>query len=176
MTVDATGPEHPEVVLMCGVAGAGKTAIALSLEASGYVRLSVDEEVWAANGRFGIDYPASDYAALSLAARLRLRQQLIELVDARAHVVVDFSFWNQAARNEYKEIITEHGGRWRLIYLRVPETELRRRLVERSQRFDANAAFTVDDELLASYLAGFEEPHDEGEQIIDWSAPDPEAC
>ncbi len=158
---------------MCGVAGSGKTTYARRLEASGYVRLSVDEEVWATNGQYGIDYPASDYAALSQAATLRLRHRLIELIDARARIVIDFSFWNKAARDEYKELVNAHGGHWRLIYLKVPETELRRRLAERSQRFDANAAFTIDDELLDIYLAGFEEPHDEGEQVIDWNERNP---
>jgi hypothetical protein len=54
MTADASGPVRPEVVLLSGVAGAGKTTYALGLEALGYVRLSVDEEVWAANGRHGV--------------------------------------------------------------------------------------------------------------------------
>ena len=31
---------------MCGIAGAGKTTYAKALEASGWVRLSIDEEVW----------------------------------------------------------------------------------------------------------------------------------
>lgn len=171
MTADASRPVRPEVVLLSGVAGAGKTTYALGLEALGYVRLSVDEEVWAANGRYGVDYPASDYASHSQAAGRLLLERLVDLVEARADVVVDLSFWSKASREEYKQVITARGGRWRLIYLNVPQTELRRRLAARSARFDANAAFTVDDELLAVYLAGFEEPHDEGEQIINWSDP-----
>ena len=39
-------PQKPLVVMMCGVAGAGKTTLAKQLEAAGYLRLSIDEEVW----------------------------------------------------------------------------------------------------------------------------------
>jgi signal recognition particle GTPase len=35
----------PRVVLMCGLAGSGKTTYATQLEVQGYVRLSIDEEV-----------------------------------------------------------------------------------------------------------------------------------
>ena len=34
------------VVLMCGIAGSGKTTLSQNLEKHGYVRLSIDEEVW----------------------------------------------------------------------------------------------------------------------------------
>jgi len=36
---------RPEVVLLCGVAGAGKTTYAKRLETCGHVRLSIDEEI-----------------------------------------------------------------------------------------------------------------------------------
>jgi len=96
MTADASGPVRPEVVLLCGVAGAGKTTYALGLEALGYVRLSVDEEVWAANGRYGVDYLASDYTSQSLAAGRLLLERLVDLVEACADVVVDLSFWKSS--------------------------------------------------------------------------------
>ncbi|MEV1201147.1 AAA family ATPase [Microbispora rosea] len=41
------------VVMMCGVAGAGKTTYAQELEQRGYARLSIDEAVWALIGRDG---------------------------------------------------------------------------------------------------------------------------
>src|SRR3569832_116362 len=49
------------VVMMCGVAGSGKTTFAQQLEQAGYVRLSIDEEIWSTNGRYGIDYSPDDY-------------------------------------------------------------------------------------------------------------------
>ena len=47
----------PLVVMMCGVAGSGKTTFAQQLEKEGFLRLSIDEEIWAAHGRYGIDFP-----------------------------------------------------------------------------------------------------------------------
>ncbi|NMA75480.1 MAG: ATP-binding protein [Bacteroidales bacterium] len=43
--------------MMCGVAGSGKTTFAQKLEKIGFSRLSIDEEIWSTNGRYGIDYP-----------------------------------------------------------------------------------------------------------------------
>jgi hypothetical protein len=54
----------PVVYLLCGLTGPGKTTCAKQLEAAGAVRLSVDEEVFARHGRYGVDYPASEYFAL----------------------------------------------------------------------------------------------------------------
>ncbi|MOA29786.1 hypothetical protein D3C78_1508240 [compost metagenome] len=56
---------------------------------------------------------------------------------------------------------------WKLIYLKVHPDELRERLRIRSQRFDANAAFTITEEILSSFLEGFEIPSGEGEIIIE---------
>lgn len=52
---------HSLVVMMCGVAGSGKTTFAQQLEEAGFIRLSIDEEIWAINGRYGIDYPTEKY-------------------------------------------------------------------------------------------------------------------
>lgn len=38
---------RPLVVMRCGVAGSGKSTFARFLETEGFVRLSVDQEVWA---------------------------------------------------------------------------------------------------------------------------------
>jgi adenylate kinase family enzyme len=43
---------------MCGVAGSGKTTFSQQLEKEGFVRLSIDEEIWITNGHYGIDIPA----------------------------------------------------------------------------------------------------------------------
>jgi dephospho-CoA kinase len=68
------------VVLMCGVAGSGKTTFAKLLERKGFARLSIDEEVWSGSGRFGLDSDAADYPRHLEAARGRLRRRLIELM------------------------------------------------------------------------------------------------
>ena len=154
------------VIMMCGVAGSGKTTYSQGLEAEGYIRLSVDEEIWTRFGRYGIDYDPARYEDYKQIAEDVLRARLVELVRARQNVVVDLSFWRKASRDKYKALIEILGASWELIYLNVPPQELRRRLAERSKRFDANAAFVIDDETLARFLHGFEPPIGEGEVVI----------
>jgi predicted kinase len=151
---------------MCGVAGSGKTTYAQRLEAAGYVRLSIDEEVWARFGRYGVDYDPDRYAEYSERAEATLRQRLHDLIDQGRNVVVDFSFWERRNRDRYKKLIEGAGGRWRLVYLQVPADVLRRRLDRRNRRFDANAAFPIHEPTLTRYLGGFEAPAGEGEEVV----------
>lgn len=156
----------PIIVMMCGVAGSGKTTFAQKLEKEGFVRLSIDEDIWSTHGRFGVDYPEENYESYQKESEKKLRMELVNLIQARYHVVVDFSFWQRQRRNEYKQLIERHGGVWELIYLKVPPDELRQRLLIRSERFDANAAFPITEDVLAQYLTGFETPSGEGETVI----------
>jgi predicted kinase len=159
---------QPEVVLMCGLAGSGKTTYAKQLETEGYVRLSIDEELWHSFGRYGIDYSTERYGELSEIVERRLRERLITYIVGGADVVVDFSFWKRQDRDAYKALVDAHGGRWRLVYLDVPSSELRRRLQLRSGRFDADAAFPIDEPVFERYLTMFEQPLGEGEEVIAW--------
>jgi predicted kinase len=156
---------------MCGVAGSGKTTYAQRLEGEGYVRLSIDEEVWSRFGRHGIDYDAALYPSHAAAVEIELRDRLVSLISQDRDVVVDFSFWQRATRDRYKQLVEEAGGRWQLVYLKVEVSVLRQRLAERSRRFDANAAFPITDDILATYLIGFEEPDGEGEDVIPSESP-----
>ena len=134
---------------------------------NGFILLSIDEDIWKHKGRFGIDYPAEHYEQYKTESEMRLRYELINLINEKKDVVVDFSFWQQSRRNEYKRLIEEGGGRWELIYLKVQPHVIRERLRIRSERFDANAAFPVTEEILTSFLEGFEIPRGEGELVIE---------
>lgn len=156
----------PLVVMMCGVAGSGKTTFSQLLEKEGFVRLSIDEEIWATHGRYGIDFPNESMEEFDKAAEQKLRNKLIELIHNKQQVVIDFSFWNRAKRDSYKRMIEKSGGKWKLIYLKVHKDDLRARLKRRNNRFDANA-FPVTEELLAIYLNSFEIPEGEGELVVE---------
>jgi len=157
----------PVIVMMCGIAGAGKTTYAQKLEKDGYIRLSVDEELWSTYGRYSIDYPAEKYEEYSKFVREKLSKKLTSLIQQKKNVVIDSSFWQRARRDKYKQLIEKTGGQWKLIYLKANPELLRARLRKRSERFDANAAFTITDDILEMYLDGFEEPLDEGEIVIE---------
>ncbi|MEU9121086.1 ATP-binding protein [Streptomyces sp. NPDC048506] len=155
------------VVLMCGLPGAGKTTYAMELVRSGYVRLSIDEVVWQRLGQrdAGLVLEVEAFDQLKEEVRCEQRQQLVELMLAGRDVVVDYSFWSRAARDDYKVLIENHGCRWELVHLKADQTTLERRLEVRNDEEGANSV-TVDKTLFNRYLANFEEPNGEGEQVV----------
>jgi predicted kinase len=154
------------ICMMCGIAGAGKTTAAKVLETRGFLRLSIDEWIWKNCGRYGVDYEPGSYPSLQLQAEAQLRLQLVEVMKRRQAAVIDFSFWQRSRRGAYRQLIEREARPWVLLYLKVGKPLLRERLEKRKARFDANAAFPIDEELLDRYIAGFEEPCGEGEVLV----------
>lgn len=87
----------PLVVVMCGIAGSGKTTFSQKLE-----KEVIDEEVWSTNGRYGNDYPTKKYREYLDEAHLRLRNKLVKLIHDKQQVVVDSSFWRGSERDVFK--------------------------------------------------------------------------
>ncbi|GAA2852434.1 hypothetical protein Acy02nite_51900 [Actinoplanes cyaneus] len=158
-------PDKPIVYLLAGLTGSGKTTLAKTLEASGVTRLSVDEEVFARHGRHGIDYPEHEYPARERPVVEYTRHRMVELIQTGYSVVLDYGLWRRDEREDYKRLVDHAGGRWRLLYFRVDRDELLRRLTERNHRGDANA-LAVTAHMLDDFIARFEPPHNEGEEII----------
>lgn len=158
-------PEPGVVVMMCGLAGSGKTTYARRLEARGYRRLSVDEIIWRRIGHDAALLDPTEYEQHQATADQELQEELIRLMAARQPVVLDKSFWSRATRDRYKALIKEYGGTWILIYLKAAPDTLRRRLAIRNAQ-DGPSSVTVSPELLDRYLMSFEEPRDEGEHTI----------
>ncbi|WP_043464185.1 ATP-binding protein [Kitasatospora sp. MBT66] len=154
------------VYLLVGLTGSGKTTYATqALEPAGAVRLSVDELVHERHGRYGVDYPEHRYFDLEAPVVVEVRERLAELVAAGTDVVLDHGLWLQRDREEWKKLVAEAGGRWRLLYFPVPKDELLRRLEERNEREDANA-LTVTASALDDFYERFDVPEGEGEEIV----------
>lgn len=160
-------PEPSLVVMMCGIAGSGKTTFAKKLEAKGFRRLSIDEEIWKNYGQYGVDYTESEYGLCQDKARQIVESKLVNYLEKDYPVVLDLSFWCRAHRDKARQVIREHNGTCKLVYLKVPREILRERLKIRSQRCDANAAFTITDDILNRYIKGFEVPVDEDPMVIE---------
>ncbi|MFC5640114.1 ATP-binding protein [Kitasatospora cinereorecta] len=155
------------VVLMCGLPGAGKTTYAMGLVRRGYARLSIDEVVWQRLGQrdAGLVLEEAAFDRLKEEVRREQRAELVELMLAGRDVVIDYSFWSRAARDDYKALVERHGCRWELVHLKADRATLERRLAVRNGQEGANAV-TVDERLLHRYLAHFEEPTGEGERVL----------
>lgn len=141
----------------CGPAGAGKTTWATAREATGWARLSMDEEVWA---RGYVDHDAPHAVLLEIEAELRSR--LLALIGEGRDVVVDLSFSTRAIRAEYRTLVRDAGARCELVWFEVPIAVLRERLALRDRTRGPNAV-RLDDATLTRYVEGFEVPTpDEG--------------
>jgi predicted kinase len=156
---------QPLVYLLAGLTGSGKTTFAKALEASGVVRLSVDEEVFARHGRYGVDYPEHEYRERERPIVEHTRQRLVELIRAGHSVVLDYGLWLRGERDDYKHLVEDAGGRWRLLYFRVDRQELLRRLTDRNRAVGADA-LPVTNRMLDDFIARFEPPSGEGEEIV----------
>jgi predicted kinase len=156
----------PDVYLLVGLTGAGKTTYSKRvLEPAGVVRLSVDELIFHKHGRYGIDYPASVYFELYAPALEIVRETLLAELDRGRDVALDLGIWSRADRDDWKTRIEAAGARWRLLYFPVSYAELRQRLAERN-RLDGPDALRVEESDLDDFYARFEEPTDEGEEVI----------
>ncbi|HEX5376048.1 MAG TPA: ATP-binding protein [Solirubrobacterales bacterium] len=156
--LDELPPEPGFVVLMCGVAGSGKTTFSQQLAARGFARISIDEMIWNSAGRYGLDYPPEAYGEKVSAAREALKLEVLKLLARRQSVVVDSAFWNRAHRQSFAALVASNGGHHRIVYLKASKATLQARLEKRRSRFDANAALPIDDDLLERFLETFEEP------------------
>ncbi len=160
----------PVVYLLTGLTGSGKTTYAKTLAAQGVIRLSVDEEVHRRHGRYGVDYPEHRYFDLERPVLAEASDRLGQLVRAGHDVVFDYGLWRRAERDAHKELVEDAGGRWRLLYFPVDRAELLRRLAARNLREDPDA-LTVTPEALDDFSQRFEQPHDEGEEIVSSDPP-----
>ena len=90
------------------------------------------------------------------------------LLQDGSDMVLDRSFWAKEDRDRYRELIGKGKGRVVLVYLKAEEQFLWNRIVERRRRgVDADSALDIKEELLDSYLRGFEVPDGEEEIVID---------
>ncbi|BCW65519.1 hypothetical protein NicSoilB4_02820 [Arthrobacter sp. NicSoilB4] len=136
---------------MCGPAGAGKSTIARQLEAAGMTRLSVERTAWQMGLRampLGVENQREIDAAL--------RGRLVALVESGEDVVLDFSFWSLAMREDYRRLLRPLGVEPETIYLATPRDEVLARIRARGANHPDD--FSLSEELAAEYFDHFEVP------------------
>jgi predicted kinase len=159
-------PEPRLVVLMCGLAGSGKTWFSQELEGRGFNRIAIDEIIWNSAGRYGLDYRPEAYGEMVSASREVMKVELARLLAQDEPVVVDSAFWSRAHRQVFAELVASNDGRHQIVYLKASKATLQARLAQRRSRFDANAAFPIDDQQLERFIEAFEEPAADEQALV----------
>lgn len=150
----------PIAYLLCGLPGTGKTTYAKKLEERGITRLTLDEEVFK---RYGRNFSPKELIPNQDAVKTDFKRMTAGEIAAGHSVVVDSGFWKKTDRDEYKQLITNAGGIWKLVYFDAGTETLQTRLAERNLT-DAETEHVITADMLDSFIAQFEPPQGEGEQ------------
>lgn len=114
-------------------------------------RLSFDQEAWS-RGITTMPLPPEVHRDIEDV----LRARLVELVRAGADVVVDFSFWSRAMREEYRGLLRSLGVVPETVYLATDRATALRRIAARAAGDGDD--FAISAELAAFYFDHFEPP------------------
>ena len=154
-------PTMPTIFLLTGLPCSGKSTYSRALGQQGLTRLCLDELMYAKHGRAGKDYPGAQQPLLEPAVLQDLKMQVATLVRAGVSVVVDHGLGTRAAREEWKQIVVDAGGRWRLISFEQPLPVLQHRL--RLRNADPRHG-VLNEATLDWMVANSETPAGEGEE------------
>lgn len=143
--------------LICGLPCAGKTTFARQLEQKrAALRLTPDE--WHIR-LFGMDFLENEEAHN---ARHTVVEELMWGVAARAlvlgvDVILDFGFWSQSERQDFRLRAAQLGASSEVHYLAVPEAELLARLTARNAQLTEHT-FLIPEVKLKEWLTIFQPP------------------
>lgn len=145
-----------DVVMMCGVSGAGKTFVARRLEAQGFVRLSADADVWQAYGEGYARMSQAEQHVIYMRALGNIIGRVPELLRQGKRVVIDASMCKRARRDEVADMCRQAGANHMIAYLDSSRATLLERLKARNGTGPDDQF--VSEEELDRFLAHFEVP------------------
>ncbi|AVH61858.1 MULTISPECIES: AAA family ATPase [Streptomyces] len=140
----------PRAILMSAMPGAGKTALALTLEQAGFRRLCPDEEMFRRYGHYGRDFPRGEFRVREAPVLKDIALELQESLQSGRDTVVDHGFWTPEERAQWAATAMEAGGVPVLVYLPVPHEVRWERIRERNTQslVDPNAIEFSEEDLL----------------------------
>ncbi len=145
----------PTLHLVCGLPCAGKTTLARQLEPR-YATLRLTPDEWHTR-LFGHDVEAAEHT---------VRHDLIEslLLDIAArvltldvNVILDFGFWSQSEREDYRTRAARLGASSEIHYVHAPDDVLFERLARRNAKLPQGVAW-IPEAKLTEWIELFQPP------------------
>jgi predicted kinase len=153
----AVGVERTKVgrlVILCGLAGSGKSTVAVALErAFGAVRLSSDE--WLDDLGFDLDDESARARVEDLQQRLA-----VEMVSCGTTVIYESGGWTRAERDALRDAARSAGATVEFRFLDVPIEVLWPRLEARNAALPPATA-VIEHHDLVSWASQFERPDED---------------
>lgn len=148
----------PNLYMLCGLPGSGKTQRALELEAAGEgILLNADSWVCQL-------YPDDAEAAARDERKFLVHEVQWELVErlltGGISVILDWGVWSRAERDQYRQRGRELGANVHTVFLDAPLETLHVRLADRNRDLPPGT-FHISAEELDEWAAIFEPPTDE---------------
>jgi predicted kinase len=141
--------------LMVGLPCSGKTTLARKLEHElPALRLTPDE--WQIP-LFGQDAEDPEHDARHSLIEAMLWNIASRVLELGINVILDYGFWAQEEREEYRLRAQQLGASSEVHYLDVPEDELLRRLAKRNLQ-PSQESFVISEAAMMPWLAFFQKP------------------
>jgi predicted kinase len=141
--------------LMVGLPCSGKTMLAKKLEHErSALRLTPDE--WQI-GLFGQDAKESEHNARHSFIEAMLWNIASRALELGMNVILDFGFWAQEEREDYRLRAKRLGASSEIHFLDVPEEELLRRLAIRNSQ-PSQESFHISEEAMKPWIEFFQKP------------------
>lgn len=131
--------------LVCGLPCAGKTTLARQLEQE-YAALRLTPNEWH-TALFGHDVEEEAHHARHDLIESMLWNIAARVLTLGVNVILDFGFWAQSEREEYRLRAVRLGASSEIHFLDVPDEVLVERLATRNAQLPPGAAFTPEAKL-----------------------------
>lgn len=153
-----------QVIIMCGISGAGKTKYALKLEEEGFTRLSTDVLIWQKVGAKLFSLPKEEQKRLFAECRDEIFMKFASLLKSGEKVVMDATHCKRKVRDEIRKICSELAIKPVFVYCYAEKDELWNRLSQR--KGSGPDDLIVTEKEFHNYWIGFERPMEDETDFI----------
>ena len=144
--------------LICGLPGAGKTTLARQLEQE-YSALRLTPDEWHTR-LFGQDVEEDEHDARHNLLEAMLWDIAARVLTLEVNVILDFGFWAQSEREDYRSRAARLGASSEIHFLDTSEEVLLERLAARNAQLP-QGAFAVPEARIREWLLIFQPPADD---------------